>query len=297
MTSALLYSGQDLPARIQRAIARVMDPAFPIEMTAAEKVAMCALLRRVEARDSGRAFWVLRANMAELFGRVTRTVTNWLNSLEQLGLIDREQKRTGWGKFSCVTLHLTETATNLLGLADSQPVKKISAGHKVLTDLQSYQRQPSGFNAVDKLSRVPADCQALLKFGLRESAVFRLMKIASQAGKRLGTIIQSKIDEIAKASKPYGYVLLLIKAPSSTSASKPGTPSKKARKMALQAFKASMHGKSIKLDDGTYVRCHADDALSVYSSCEGNAAFVRPIVGTELIRFWDERFALHQSSP
>ncbi len=214
-TNALVYEGADLPPRIQRSIARALDPRFPIELTPPERVALAALLRRVEARDGRSAFWVRRVNLGELFGRVERTVSNWLASLESKGLIQKEQGRTRWGNFSCVTLHLTELATSLLGLSPSadEQRKKSSAGHKEAlpssNELQSFQRHPQADLSTGQSSRkhgVPADCEPLLELGLRPSGVFKLMKIATARGKRLGDVVTARLKAIKAARRPFGLL-------------------------------------------------------------------------------------------
>lgn len=221
-TATLVYAGADLPPRVQRSIARALDPKFPIDLTASERVALAALLRRVEARDGLAAFWVRRINLADIFGRVERTVSNWLSALESKGLIEKEQGRTRWGNFSCVTLHLTELAATLLGLSTELDMrtpqqKKVAAGHiEALPNntKQQSSRYPqadlsTGSNRESRDHGVPADCTPLLQLGLRPSAVFKLMKIATAKGKRLGDIVKARLAAIQRADRPYGLLAKL----------------------------------------------------------------------------------------
>ena len=222
-TATLVYAGADLPPRVQRSIARAMDPNFPIELTASERVALAALLRRVEARDGHAAFWVRRLNLADVFGRVERTISNWLTALESKGLIEKEQGRTRWGNFSCVTLHLTQLAVSLLGLSPDQDFKpaqpkKIAGGYKEdlpnNTKTQST-RYPQADLSTDSGTEsrsergIPEDCAPLLHLGLRPSAVFKLMKIATSHGKRLGDIVKARLAAIRRARRPYGLIAML----------------------------------------------------------------------------------------
>lgn len=209
------YAGKDLPQLIQRAIARCMDPAFPVKLNAPERVALATLLRRVEAGDGAASFWVKRCNLAELFEKVERTVSNWLQALEDAGLIVKEQGRTRWGNFSCVTVCLTESATRLLGLHESSsPIrKKTSAGHKEAFYQDSlYERhlaEAAGTFPTERQSGrggVPEDCRPLLEIGLSESAVFKLMRVCTEHKKRLGSIVTARLDAIRGSRNRFAYV-------------------------------------------------------------------------------------------
>ncbi|WOB11216.1 hypothetical protein [Piscinibacter gummiphilus] len=209
------YAGKDLPQLIQRAIARCMDPAFPVKLNAPERVALATLLRRVEAKDGSASFWVKRCNLAELFEKVERTVSNWLQALEDAGLIVKEQGRTRWGNFSCITVCLTEAATKLLGLqeASSSIRKKTSAGHKEGFNRDSlYERhlaEPARTLSTAGRSgnrSVPDDCLPLLDLGLSESAVFKLMRICTEHKKRLGSIVTARLEAIRGSRNRFAYL-------------------------------------------------------------------------------------------
>lgn len=208
------YAGKDLPQRIQRAIARCMDPAFPVKLNAPERVALATLLRRVEAEDGTASFWVKRCNLADLFDRVERTVSNWLQALEDAGLIQKEQGRTRWGNFSCVTVRLSSAASILLGLSEPQSSdgpKKTSAGHKKALNQNSlYERhlaETAGTSSSEFRSKgVPEDCAPLLTIGMSSSAVFKLMKVATAHGKRLGPIVAARFDAIRLSSHRFAYL-------------------------------------------------------------------------------------------
>lgn len=311
-TASYTYAGRDLPPRIQRAITRAMDPSFLTELNAAERVALAALLRRVEAVDGQRQFWVRRCNLAEIFGRVERTITNWLNALEEHGLIAKEQGRTRWGNFSCVTLHLTESAARGLGLAtDSPPCepipKNISPGHKEgFTKEQPYQGHLAlaGFSKkpVDKL--VPEDCSPLLKLGVSIPGVFKLMSLAKASGKRLGDVIQCRLDAISKSNQAFAYVSKLLRDGTDYAAIadvqreiNAQTAETKKLKDNLKEVKRLLTGKWVKgKTPGKAVRVqNSDDVPTVFDVTSSQPKYLQGLVGAGLIGFWEDMVTRYSS--
>lgn len=222
MTLAIGYEGSDFPARIERAVTRAMNPS--LEITHSERVALATLILRAEAKDGTQDFWVRRINLADLFGRVERTVTNWLTALESKGFIRKEQGRTRWGNFSCLTVQLTTEASRYLGLyEDAPPVsprKKNSPGYIGSYQEQSLQRHlqdDENFSnekpktSQDASAKVPEDCKPLLDLGISVPGVFKLMGEASKKGKRLGPIVATRLSSIAAATKKYAYLLSLAR--------------------------------------------------------------------------------------
>lgn len=288
------YAPLDLPPVIQRAIARLMDPAFPIELNAPELKAMATLLRRVDKTDGARQFWVRRVNLADLFGKCERTVTNWLNALEAAGMIVKEQGRSGWGRFQSAILQLTPRAIGLLGL--DQPLKKLktedfngfvnpeeplrkktsprlcdtgfefqssskrqlpkwpeklSTGKKAENgDGQPQQASEAVVKFRDAQDRwtkvkdgdsarplgestpadsvtgllqvpplislspfVPKDCLPLLEMNITRFGVYKLMKEARLAGKRLADIVEARQDALTGARNTYSLMVHLIHDP------------------------------------------------------------------------------------
>jgi DNA-binding MarR family transcriptional regulator len=318
-TATLVYAGADLPPRVQRSIARALDPNFPIDLTASERVALAALLRRVEARDGHAAFWVRRLNLAEVFGRVERTVSNWLSALESKGLIEKEQGRTRWGNFSCVTLHLTDLAVTLLGLnaelgAKSTQQKKVAAGYK--EGLPSNTKQSTRYPQADLStgpfaegqdgqdehaaslgSRVPADCRPLLDLGLRPSAIFKLMKIATEKGKRLGEVVRARLFAIRKARSPYGLVINLVNANVDYAALHKLETQDKAAKVeqwrrygTRQAIKEHLAGKWVHRDERTRIH-FSDDGMPSIHRFDGQGWFyATTVTGERAIELWERAF-------
>lgn len=205
-----------------------MDPS--LDLKHAERVALAALIARVEARDGASAFWVRRANFAALFGRVERTISSWLTALEEKGWITREQGRARWGDFASLTVHLTQEATSYLGLArdsDLSTVYRKKTSHAIGDQglKQSFgdtgpAARPYGQPAQDRgnegrtsqrfEAKVPADCALLLQIGLTPAAAFRAMGWATKAGKRLSDVLAVRGDAIRKARTPMAYLKALI---------------------------------------------------------------------------------------
>lgn len=212
--TAIDSQARPLPPEIIRdAICRVTDPDFPIPLTPSVRWALSILLRRVEAADGTRDFWVRRLNFAQLVDRCDKTVTNWLNELESQGLIEREQNRSHWGAFRSLTVRLTETATHLLGLdgasqqARSKALRK-KTSHALLDNQQSKETTPA--EASSKAGRIPEDLRVLQDLGVRETAIFKLMGLASRAGKRLGDVVAAVEPHLIKARNPFAYLRRLV---------------------------------------------------------------------------------------
>lgn len=224
------HAGKDLPPVIQRAIARAMDPA--VDLRHAERVALAALIARAEARDGAQAFWVRRANFAALFGRVERTISTWLASLEDKGWITKEQGRVRWGDFACLTVHLTEDAARYLGLSRESDLsttyrKKTSCAIGDQGSKQSFGDIEPGAQLVDRPdpakdrearsitsfeSKVPDDCRLLLQLGIRPAAVFAAMGWATTAGHRLADILAVRHEALTAAKVPLAYLRSLIRS-------------------------------------------------------------------------------------
>lgn len=313
-TASYMYAGSDLPPKIQRAITRLMDPALQVELSAPERVAMAALLRRVEAKDGRAQFWVRRCNLAELFGKVERTVTNWLNALEDQGLISKEQGRTRWGNFSCVTVHLTDLAVKLFGLdqqlstPEQQNRKKIAAGHKgcFTEGEQPYQGHlPPARTFVKTVDNsVPADCAPLLDLGVTAAGIFKLMKIARTQSKRLGIVIEARLEAIKQSRTPFAYVTKLLRDNVDYEAQRNAI--REANRLQEEAEEAKRAAKTVRhmltnkwirgkaANRFVYVR-GADELPEVYERDEeGNKNYLFCIHGQTLISFWSDMLQRYQ---
>lgn len=204
------------PERIRDAIVRVTDPAFPIPLSPAVKLALTFLLRRVEVSNGMAEFWVKRMNFAQVVDRCDKTISNWLNELEATGLIVKEQTRTNWGAFRCLTVRLTALAVELLDLTGLRvkrgSTRKISS-HVQDTFIQSKETTygPSANAEVTtKNTELPEDLRALVCDQLPKTAVFKLMGMATRAGTRLSHIVAVSMQNIQKADHRFAYLKKLI---------------------------------------------------------------------------------------
>lgn len=305
--TAPVYQGHDLPMPIQRAIARLMDPALPVDLSASERMALAALLRRVEARDGAREFWVRRCNMAAMFDCVERTITNWLAALEHKGLIVKEQGRTRWGNFRSLTLHLTAKAISLLGLGDDALAqlstaegKKVSCGHKrdVYQEQSLAERHsaaPGSFQQEGRTARgqVPQDCEPLLSMGLTAPAVFRLMAIATQHGKRLGDVVQARRLQIEQSRNRFAFARKLASDQVDYAAvlqheqhRQESEAADRERRSAVEDARSRLVGSVFELNP-TH-RAHVKNGyVEVMSLVAGAWRYVGALAGEGLLQFWD----------
>lgn len=238
----------DPPPIIQRAVTRLMNAHLSLELGSSEIRAMAQLLLRVDKHDGQKQFWLKRANLAEMFQRCERTVTNWLNALERAGLILKTQGRRDWGHFHCAELQLTPYAVTMFGLDEpivkkpraaatqtSAPTgKEISSGYMetgfcIQSPKERHPLEPKlstgqdagGASTKSNLKpgdtvdqrRIPQDCWPLLDVGISVFGVYRLMKEARKAGKRLSDVVMARTEAISTAKNAFAMIQHLIKQP------------------------------------------------------------------------------------
>lgn len=286
------------PQAIRDAICRALDPAFPVPLSPTGRWALSILLRRVEARNGQADFWVKRVNFSELVDRCDKTVTNWLNELENAGLIVREQARSTWGAFRCLTVRLTEFAVKALQLDCPleyfAPRKKTS---HVLTTLQSKETTVGLADA--KSGELPNDLKPLEEQGMTRNAVFKLMGVASKTGVRLSDVMAACGHNIAKATHKYAYIRRLIGLPkdfaavaAQAAAEQQGVAEEVAQKTELRDAWARLEGKRVPWRgmvvrvDGYMRPCEvyqdAEDGKPIFKGCLAGDALVKFILKAEL---------------
>lgn len=197
------------PPTITRATMLVLSPDFPVALSPQLRWALSLLLRRVEARDGEKEFWVKRCNFAEMVGRCSKTITNWLNDLEDAGLLEREQSKTGWGEFRCLSARLTKRAVHLLALDVPIATRKVSSHAIDTREIQSKRDSGQRQNLIEKTQStkpLPIDIQPIENLGLSRSMIFSLMGICKKHSVRLGDVIEVCLDQIKKATNPYAYI-------------------------------------------------------------------------------------------
>lgn len=298
------YQGQDLPLPIQRAIGRLMDPELPVALSAAERVALAVLLRRVEARNGTHEFWVRRCNLAATFDCVERTITNWLAALERKGLIVKEQGRTRWGNFKSLTLQLSDRAVALFGL-DGRTQPKLSTakgnffagGHNKEDYLEQspserHSASPDLLKADQVSSRVPADCAPLLSMGMTAPGVFKLMAKARKHGKRLGDVVNARHDQLAAARNPFALACALLADQTDyaavarlEAAKRQDDQVQEAHRRELADAQERLIGAEVALDEShkAFVR---RGYVEVAALCAGSWRLVGSLAGEGLSKFW-----------
>ncbi|MBC8751912.1 MULTISPECIES: Replication protein O [Paraburkholderia] len=187
---------------------------------------LSALARTV---DAGRPFAAIFARRELLTGRAMqsmRTLYRSLDDLEAAGLIERraQGRYVEAGLFGRSYLHLTQTATDLLGLTENRPAPAESritepeteslarpsatmADGAIYKDLSpaSFQKRQSG--------QVPADLQRLQGLGFSDFLIFKLMRIARENGKRLSDVVEVTWDHLKQANRPINYLGALVRNP------------------------------------------------------------------------------------
>jgi hypothetical protein len=161
-----------------------------------------------------------------------RTLYRGLDDLEAAGLIDRraQARYVEAGLFGRAYLHLTQRATDLLGLTENQPNVSTPAPSPAPTatnaeadslnrpsatvadgaiykDLNpaSFQKRQSG--------QVPPDLQRLQTLGFSDFLIFKLMRIARENGKLLSDVVEATWDHLQKARAPINYLGALLHNP------------------------------------------------------------------------------------
>lgn len=206
MTTLTPYEGRDLPPIIQRAIARINDPAVLQDLSPTQRYFLSVLLRRVSAADSADIFWVKRSNFAKLIKASEATVYRMLAHFEMVGLIQRiAQKRDSEGAFTVGEIRLTDPLCQTIGLTGPSRVGDVVYQKKRIdrlapvTDVlnnqgvkqfstKKHSLRESSPNTVGK-NTIPPDLYELHQQGLSCPQLFLLMGLATKQGKRLSDIV------------------------------------------------------------------------------------------------------------
>lgn len=232
MTTLVEYPGRDLPPIIQRAITRANDPSVLQDLSPACRWALSILLRRVSSTDGEDIFWVKRENFAKLIGASEATVYRVLATLERRGLIQRiGQKRSAEGAFTVGELRLSDALCRLLGLngpacEDSSTLYTYRKNFRLSTmqdRVNNNQEKDKQFSLkkhseneprqISKtINKLPADLHSLVKQGLSQPQIFKLMGLATRTGKRLSDIVEVSQEFLKKlqGNALFAYLRTLI---------------------------------------------------------------------------------------
>ncbi len=222
------WAALDVPAPIQRATFRASRSHFPIPLTDAERSLFLELIGRIDARNGQAEFWVRSENIAAAIGKSLRTIGALMGKLVDKGLIEKEQRRGRWGSFSSLTCKLTSRAAELLGLSEAEFAKAEISKRKKTADALTVKpnnvSQTKASPAFQKTAQqLPLDLQDLYAAGISLPGIFKLMRIATQSGRRLGDIVAAHIEDIKKARNPYAYLVRML-----TSSEQPCQPTSQA---------------------------------------------------------------------
>ncbi len=208
------------------------------------RLVLASVLRCLDAQDFNRPALVRKSVLTQVCGTSLRSVYRYLNELEGKGWIDRAEQHISRKEGSLIAeIQLTQQAIAYLQQQEHSQDSGASLdqlscdklAHACKYSFKQYlHRQPSG--SVDNstkpqleqsnfpttppaspqpqpkpntLRKVPQDCRALLPF-LSAYAIFKLMKLATQKGKRLGDIVQYVQQSLLRIRYPYAYLLKLI---------------------------------------------------------------------------------------
>ncbi|MGY6258854.1 Replication protein O [Paraburkholderia caledonica] len=201
-------------------------------LTSRARAVLAALARTVDAKRPYAAIFARRELLTGRAMQSMRTFYRSLDDLETAGLITRPpQNRYGQaGLFGRAYLHLTESATVLLGLvapptsAHGYPTKgQVEAAQEHRTDpvLQPSANVADGaiykdlFPASQKRQpgALPSDLDRLTSLGFNKFFVFKLMAEARDNGKRLSDVVESCWHSLKKAVAPVPYLRSLLHRP------------------------------------------------------------------------------------
>jgi len=199
------------------------------------RAVLSALARTV---DAAHPFGAIYARREVLTGRAMqsmRTFYRSLDDLEDANLIERrpQSRYVEIGKFGRSHLHLTPRAAVLLGFVEAetatapsevpspvvepvdQPANALPFAGPCVTvadgaiygDLipASFQKRQPG--------QLPVDLQRLRSLGFIDFLIFKLMREAREAGKRLSEVVEVTWEHLKVAKRPINYLRALLRSP------------------------------------------------------------------------------------
>jgi hypothetical protein len=205
-----------------------------------------ALARTV---DAARPFADIFARRELLTGRAMvsmRTLYRSLEDLETAGLVERrpQARYVEAGLFGRAYLRLTPHAAALLGFVEPAAATQPAAGKDAhaaglrrdteratqseiaqppspsfsgrsanLADGAIYKDLSPGAFQKRQSGQVPADLQRLLSLGFSDFLIFKLMRQAREAGKRLSDVVEATWANLKKAHRPICYLGTLLRSP------------------------------------------------------------------------------------
>ena len=160
---------------------------------------------------------ISNCTLAIVIGASKRTVARVKRLLEDGGWIKRSQEQSRRHGMQVADIWLTEMAQSVLGLDTPAPKDKARAkvAHAYCLSQSLSERPPKGVVEEKQPEQpnsqsVPEDLHLLQDCGLTVPAIRKLMGMATKAGHRLGTIVQTTGKHILNATRPFCYVRKLI---------------------------------------------------------------------------------------
>ncbi|WP_423680215.1 MULTISPECIES: hypothetical protein [unclassified Undibacterium] len=189
---------RNLPVRILRAFD---NAKHIIGLSRGVKDTLAEICRYVKQSDPLAPIFPHKAHIASRIGIDERTVYRHMSAIKEHGLIEvmSQERKSRNGRFAVARIRLTKKAAELLGLIEAEnndihrePDDNLSDGH-TLTEPTIPKKQPATRGSI-----LPDDLKWLTGNGLSLAGVFKLMKIATQKGKRLSDIATACREYLAK---------------------------------------------------------------------------------------------------
>jgi DNA-binding transcriptional ArsR family regulator len=222
-TESLATDTTNLPWVILRAVHRAaqLDGISP-----RARAVLAALARTVDANKPFGEIFARRTLLSERAMQSERTFYRSLADLEAAGLVERPPQRryVEAGLFGRAYLHLTQKAAKLLGLiearlAPSDEREQSTATFYVQGFEAPYANVADGANTKDldpktfqkrQPGQVPQDLQRLRTLGFLDFFIFKLMREAREAGKRLSDVVEVCWQHLSQAKHPISYLRALL---------------------------------------------------------------------------------------
>lgn len=202
VSSRGIATPRHLPAALIAARAEVFNPLTCLDLNLNARRVLFGILTFLNLKKIETAIFPKRETLrAEALVNSDATLYRGLALLEQKGYIQRQQIRKAWnGKFHLSPITLTEKCRSILALGEfihSQPSTNMRDGYvnKEHTNRkQSLQNTTDESDSVEKpkkrIQGLPEDLAALMKQGVKKSAICWLMKQASIKSKKLSDIVK-----------------------------------------------------------------------------------------------------------
>jgi hypothetical protein len=260
---------------------------------------LSALARTVDARQPFASIYARRELLTGRAMQSMRTLYRALDDLEQAGLIERrpQTRYVEAGLFGRAYLHLTRQAAELLGLVEPRPAPVVPAAADTASTAESKAAEeantPSATVAHGAIykglspaslqkrqpGQVPADLQRLRPLGFSDFLIFKLMRQAREAGKRLSDVVEVTWQHLKVARRPICYLGSLLANPVDFSHQLRQRNQARAEDLARTQRAAQAHavakqhaGKSFEDTDGNvHTIDTSGDCLSVYNAEEAVA--------------------------